>query len=176
MAQVMDGDRSALRGIVERYHSALLGFFVQMVREPSLAEDLVQETFIRLLRQRSYSPNRPFRPWVFGVAANLARDSARRRARETTVEDAVLAVIPDTHQGPEDRAVAQDTTRLVAEALARLAPEYQLTLVLRLGNDLSVQEIANALEVPIGTVKSRLAVGTRKLRESLLGRGAEAQP
>ncbi|HEY4027985.1 MAG TPA: sigma-70 family RNA polymerase sigma factor, partial [Candidatus Dormibacteraeota bacterium] len=147
----------------------LLGFFYRMLDgDRAQAEDLVQETFLRLLRQHTYAPARPFKPWLYAVATNLARDHLRA-ARSWPAEpgDDVLAALPDRAPGPDQRAVAAAETRRVAAALARLGEDVRVTLVLRYANDLTLADIAAALEVPVGTVKSRLNAGTRRLRELL---------
>jgi RNA polymerase sigma factor (sigma-70 family) len=87
----------------------------------------------------------------------------------------VLAQLPDRAPGPDQRAFAAAETRRVAEALARLGDDVRATLVLRYANDLTLADIAAALDVPVGTVKSRLNAGTRRLRE-LLRAPREAGP
>ena len=79
MEAVGRGDGPSLEVLVSRYHAQLLGFFFRMLAgDRATAEDLVQETFVKLLRQSTYSPDRAFRPWLFAVAANLARDHLRK--------------------------------------------------------------------------------------------------
>jgi RNA polymerase sigma-70 factor, ECF subfamily len=78
MSAVMAGDRAALEELVRRHQGPLLGFYYRMLGgDRPLAEDLVQETFLRLLRQRTYTPSRAFKPWLYAVATNLARDHRR---------------------------------------------------------------------------------------------------
>jgi RNA polymerase sigma-70 factor (ECF subfamily) len=169
MSAVMAGDRAALEELVRRHQGPLLGFFFRMLDgDRAQAEDLVQETFLRLLRQRTYERGRAFKPWLYAVATNLARDHLRAaRARPVGPGDEMLALLPDRAPGPDQRAVAAAETRRVADALARLSEEVRATLVLRYANDLPLADIAAALAVPVGTVKSRLNSGTRRLRELL---------
>jgi RNA polymerase sigma-70 factor (ECF subfamily) len=169
MASVMAGDRAALRPLVERHHAALLGFLYRMVAgDRPLAEDLVQEAFLRLIRQRSYSSGRPFKPWLYAIASNVARDHFRSSGRHDAAlgEDA-LAGLADPRPGPERLSEAGESNRAVAVALSRLGHEYRAALILRFFHDMSMQSIAETLGIPIGTVKSRLSVGTRQLRELL---------
>jgi RNA polymerase sigma-70 factor, ECF subfamily len=169
MEAVTRGQSAAIQPLVERYHAPLLGFLFWMVGgDRGLAEDLVQETYLRLIRQRTYRANRPFKPWLYAVAANLARDHHRssRTLGAGAGERALLDVV-DPRPGPEATAVESDRSRMVMSALARLPHEYRATLALRFFQDLSLGEIAVALDVPLGTVKSRLSVGTRRLRELL---------
>jgi RNA polymerase sigma-70 factor (ECF subfamily) len=165
MEAVGRGDRQALGTLVERYHGPLLAFFDRMLAgDRATAEDLTQETFIRLLRQASYSPERAFRPWLYAVAANLARDHIRQAARRPALDARALEMLEDTASGPEARAVAASAVSDIARAVASLPEEYRVTLVLRYGNDLSLEDIATSLDIPVGTVKSRLSVGLRRLR------------
>src|SRR5215469_16480873 len=177
MTAVMAGDGAALEELVRRHQGPLLGFFFRMLDgDRPQAEDLVQETFLRLLRQRTYGPGRAFKPWLYAVATNLARDHLRAaRSWPAGPGDEALALLPDLAPGPDERAVAALETRRVAAALGRLGDDVRATLVLRYANDLTLADIAAALDVPVGTVKSRLNAGTRRLRE-LLRSPREAAP
>jgi RNA polymerase sigma factor (sigma-70 family) len=148
----------------------LLGYLYRLVRgNRQLAEDLVQETFVQILKQDSYLPGHPFKPWLYAIATNLVRD--HYRAADTRRRDLLdaeeVAQIYDLAPGPEELAVAADQGKAVAAALEQLGEEYRAALILRFYDRLSLQEMAGALNVPLGTVKSRLSVGTRRLRELL---------
>jgi RNA polymerase sigma-70 factor (ECF subfamily) len=167
MDAVTRGDSSALRPLVERHHAPLLAFLYRMVAgDRHLAEDLVQETFLRLIRQRTYSRGRPFKPWLYAIATNLARDQFRSRPSSANTAIEMLDV-EDPRPGPERRALESEARRVVMRALGELPHEYRATILLRFFQDLSLNDIAQALDVPLGTVKSRLSVGTRKLRDLL---------
>jgi RNA polymerase sigma-70 factor (ECF subfamily) len=168
--RLMAGDSQALAALVSRHHRPLLGYLYRLTRgDHPLAEDLVQETFVRLLRQDSYQPDRAFKPWLYAIATNLARDAYRAAARGRAVclGDAPLPDLPDAGPGPEERALVADQARAVRDALDQLGEEYRQTLLLRFYQGLRLDEIAVALDIPLGTVKSRLSVGTRRLRELL---------
>jgi RNA polymerase sigma-70 factor, ECF subfamily len=169
MEAVTRGEPASIQPLVERYHAPLLRFLFSMVGgDRPLAEDLVQETFMRLIRQRTYRANRPFKPWLYAVAANLARDHHRSsRTHGAGAGEGGMPDLVDPRPGPEAHAIESDRSRTVMSALARLPHEYRATLALRFFQDLSLGEIAVALDVPLGTVKSRLSVGTRRLRELL---------
>jgi DNA-directed RNA polymerase specialized sigma24 family protein len=93
MSAVMDGDPGALAELVRRHRGPLLGFFYRMLDgDRALAEDLVQETFVRLLRQRTYAAGRAFKPWLYTVAANLARDHRRAERARLAATGATLLV------------------------------------------------------------------------------------
>lgn len=173
MAAVMAGDQSALAALVTRHHSALLGYLYRLAGgDRPLAEDLVQETFLRVLQQRTYRADRPFKPWLYAIATNLARDAfkssaVRCRYRVDDGEEALLQLY-DSAPGPEERALSAEQGSEVMTALNQLGEEYRVALLLRFYQGLSLQEIAETLRVPLGTVKSRLSVGTHRLRALLL--------
>lgn len=177
MSAVMAGDGAALEQLVRRHQGPLLGFFYRMLGgDRALAEDLVQDTFLRLLRQRTYRPPLAFRPWLYAVASNVARDHRRAaRSRPAGAGDELLALLPDPAPGPDERAAAMLEATRLGDALARLGEDVRATLVLRYANDLSLADISAVLGVPLGTVKSRLNAGTRRLRE-LLHAGEETAP
>jgi RNA polymerase sigma-70 factor (ECF subfamily) len=176
MAAVMAGEVRQLGRLMERHQGALLGIFHRMLAADLMtAEDLVQETFLRVLRQRSFSPGRPFRPWLYTVAANLARDHQRARARRPRVGDEEeLRSVADSRPGPEERAECSAEVARVVVALRELPDAYRVPLTLRYFNEMRLSEIGRLLQIPVGTVKSRLAVGTRKLRALLDEPGGRA--
>jgi RNA polymerase sigma-70 factor (ECF subfamily) len=171
LAAVLAGDMGALADLVERYQAPLTGYLDRLVGPDwALAQDLVQETFMRVLRQHACRGSRPFRPWLYAIATNLARDHFKSAAvqRSTPLDDTFEALLPDCDAGPEDLALAGERGADLAHALDGLGTEYRATLVLRFYNDMSLQEIADTLDVPLGTVKSRLSVGLRRLRAALI--------
>jgi RNA polymerase sigma-70 factor (ECF subfamily) len=170
LAAVLYGDMDALAMLVERYQRPLTGYLDRLVGPDwSLAQDLAQETFLRVLRQRDERGDRPFRPWLFAIATNLARDHFKSAAvqRAAPLDDDLQTSLVDKTAGPEERALAEERGAVIAAALNTLNVEYRATLSLRFYNGLSLQEIAEILEIPLGTVKSRLSTGLRRLREAL---------
>jgi RNA polymerase sigma-70 factor (ECF subfamily) len=173
LAAVLAGEMEALAILVARYQVPLTGYLDRLVGPDwALAQDLAQETFVRVLRQQTCRGNRPFRPWLYAIATNLARDYFKSAAVQRAVRlDAEFASrLADWAAGPEEHALAAERAADVAEALRCLGAEYRAALALRFYNGLSLQEIADTLEVPLGTVKSRLSVGLRRLREVLVAR------
>lgn len=173
MAAVMADDQAALAALVTRHHSPLLGYLSRLTGgDRQLAEDLVQETFLRVLRQGTCQPDRPFKPWLYAIATNLARDHFKSAAMRlhwqgNDAEKALLRLHEST-PGPEERALAAEQGGEIMAALAQLGEEYRVVLLLRYYQGLSLGEIAETLGVPLGTVKSRLSVGTHRLRAVLL--------
>ena len=172
MAAVMAGDQVALAALVTRHHGPLLGYLYRLVGgDRSLAEDLVQETLLHVLRQRTYQSGHPFKPWLYTIATNLARDyfksaAVRQRWRGGDEEEALLQLY-DRAPGPEERALVAEQGSEVRAALAQLREEYRVVLLLRFYQGFSLQEIAETLQIPLGTVKSRLSVGVHRLRSVL---------
>jgi RNA polymerase sigma-70 factor (ECF subfamily) len=172
MASVLVGDQAALAGLVSRHHAPLLGYLYRLAgADRALAEDLVQDTFLRLLRGRTYQVGRPFKPWLYAIATNLARDhfkSSAVRQRESGVDpDRALLELRDCQTSPEDRALQAEQAGEVRASIARLGEEYRAVVLLRFYQGFTLQEIAEALHIPIGTVKSRLSVGVQRLRAML---------
>ncbi|HEU5347196.1 MAG TPA: RNA polymerase sigma factor [Ktedonobacterales bacterium] len=179
MARAMRGNRAALACLIERYYASVLGYLYRLVgQNRPLAEDLSQEAFLRLLQQETYDARRAFRPWLFAIATNLARDhfkAAATRYTQPGLEGAAHAVI-DATPGPEERSLASEQGAAVATAIAQLGEEYRVAILLRFYHGLSIQEISQALDIPPGTVKSRLSVGTRRLRTLLVDSSQGARP
>ena len=166
------GQIENLAPLVERHHSPLLGYLYRMTAsrsggDRSLAEDLVQETFLRLLGSlQRYQHPRPFKPWLYAIATNLARDHYKRAATRLAADSDLLDALPSAN-GLEDVIQQRQEARQVIQALHRLPEHQREAIVLRYYQDLSLAEIAQALEIPIGTVKSRLSLGANRLRELL---------
>jgi RNA polymerase sigma factor (sigma-70 family) len=163
--QLQRGDRGGLNTLVERHYDPLLGYLYRMTRgDRSLAQDLAQETFLRALRGISgYAYPRPFKPWLYAIATNLTRNhytSADLRRTDNTVED--------EEYGAEDTPDAALLERAEAEAVIRaldMLPERQReVIILYFYQSLPLQAIAEALDIPLGTVKSRLSIGVGRLR------------
>lgn len=169
---VQQGNIQDLQVLVDRYQGPLFAYLYRLTNgDAVLAEDLVQDAFVRVLRASGqYQYPRPFKAWLYSIATNLGRDHYKRLStRRTTAMTEGLANRPDSRAGtsPEAVAVAHDETVLLREALLDLPDHQRETLVLRYYQELSLAEIADTLDVPIGTVKSRLSLGLKRLRELL---------
>ena len=172
MAAAMVGDQVALATLVSRHHAPLFGYLYRLVNgDRQLAEDLVQDTLLHVLQERRYLPDRPFKPWLYTIATNLTRDyfkSAAVRHRGPTGDgEHALRYLPDRAPGPEDRALAAEQGSEVQAAFTELSEEYRVVVLLRFYQGFSLQEIADTLKIPLGTVKSRLSVGVHRLRSLL---------
>ncbi len=168
---IAHGSGDALTTLVERHHNALVGYLYRVTGgDRALAQDLTQETFLRLLRTIShYEYPRPFKPWLYAIATNLARDHYKRADTQHTFDD-IDDTLPFADHEPaqlEDSLFMDAEMRRTARALNDL-PDFQREVVtLRYQQELSLAEIAEALNIPVGTVKSRLSIGLRRLRDLL---------
>jgi RNA polymerase sigma-70 factor, ECF subfamily len=163
------GDENAFREIVNRYKDGLYAFLRQFLNHPDLVEDVFQETFLQLFTSRkSFDANRPLRPWLFTIAANKAKDALRKAHRTTTVPigtisededmsfDEMLNTLESYNTLPDDELQRNETAAHVDEVIANMPDGLREILILAYFNKFSYKQMADALSIPIGTVKSRL--------------------
>ncbi|RIK99944.1 MAG: hypothetical protein DCC71_19705 [Proteobacteria bacterium] len=161
MAAIARGDERALTALIDRHAARLHGFLARVAGDRDDADDLLQETWIRVARgARTFDAARRVRPWLYGIAANLARDLHRRRAvRSRASQDGRSAAA--TARAPAFRPLDRIDIRA---RLARLPDRLREALVLRFYEGLDEAEMAEALGIPKGTVKSRVHGAIRELR------------
>jgi RNA polymerase sigma-70 factor (ECF subfamily) len=181
VAAARDGDARAFEEIVRRHGGLVLGLGRRLLGSRADAEDLMQDVFIRVHRALpSFRGDSSLKTWIARVAVNAARnrrrDEGRRGLRLARSLDAPLAPgsdatladrIDDPSPGPERLALSAQSRERIEEALRDLPIEYREALVLRDVEGLSYEEIAAALEISLGTVKSRIARGRGRLQEAL---------
>jgi RNA polymerase sigma-70 factor (ECF subfamily) len=165
------GDDAMLATLLHRYERPLHGYLYHCTGDAALAAELFQDTFLRACRRgRTYQPGRPFKPWLYQIARNLARDHYRRR-RPPTVNLDDLAVPPaDPHGSPAATAAAGDTARLVAAAVAELPAAQREAFLLRAGEGLAYDAIAALTGRPLNTIKSDLHRALQQVRRWLFDR------
>src|SRR5215813_4358319 len=157
------GDAAALEILFRRYQLPLGRHLARILDDPATAEDLVVETFLRLHRHRErWREGTPLRPWMFTIARNLARNRLRARRLWGWLPLASAMDIPVPPSPPAD-----EIRRRVDAAFAALPAAQREACSLRLLAELPVEEIARVTNVPVGTVKSRLFHGLRRLRALL---------
>ena len=171
----------AFVAVFERHYGVVYGYLARRVG-PALGEELAAETFeIAFAKRERYRPETPdARPWLFGIAVNLLRTQRRKERRELR---AYARTGLDPLTGPDDEcfeaAGRQAAARELAGALARLGAKDREILLLFFWADLTYEEIAVALAIPVGTVRSRLNRARNRLRELVDGSGqsgARARP
>jgi RNA polymerase sigma-70 factor, ECF subfamily len=162
MRAVGQGDERALGLLVERYATRIHAFLARVTGDRDDADDLLQDTWMRVARgARGFDGARLVRPWIYGIATNLARDLHRRRGVR------LRAVQRGDVGAPEAAPAFQPVERIdMRERLARLPERLREALVLRYFDGLDEAEMAEALGIPRGTVKSRLHGALRALRQS----------
>lgn len=175
MARVKAGDDSALAQLVHRYEAPLFNYARQMLGNTADAEDVFQETFLRVhLYRGRFWGNAPFRPWVYRIATNLCRDRIRYRRRRPEVQPGgdeerpdALAMVPSANPGPDESATAGERAKRMRQALAALNVKHRAVFLMAHQDGLSYAEIARALRIPVGTVKSRMNKAVSQLMAAL---------
>jgi RNA polymerase sigma factor (sigma-70 family) len=164
MLEVAGGSEGAFTALVHRHQKSLLNFFTRMGAS-SDCEDLVQETFVRLFRyRRQYKPAARFTTFLYHLARNVWADRGRKIIRiERLASEFQNHVELNGHTAPERPGEAVD----IEAALDRLSPKLREVIVLNVYQGLRYQEVADVLEIPLGTVKSRINLALAALKEIL---------
>ena len=161
------GDQDAFRRLVERYRRLVLHVAFRSMGDMSLAEDVAQEAFIKVFRGLPhYRPEKPFVHWLHRVVANAVTDELRRK-RATIPLDALVNPPESSEAEPEDVAGQHDVQQAVRAAIAALPPRYREIISLQVFHELTYEEIARRLRLPLGTVMWRLNMAKRLLRKQL---------
>ncbi len=175
ISKSQQGDRNAFGELVRHYYQRVNHVIYRMCGDAALAEDATQEAFLRAwLHISSFRPGQPLRNWLYRIAVNAALDVLRRRTEEP-VEDETLQRAPEQALGPEAALIEKERLTLVQQAMKSLPEAARSALVLREYGELSYQEIAGVLDIPIGTVMSRLSYARDRLREMLLEQMLQAE-
>jgi RNA polymerase sigma-70 factor (ECF subfamily) len=174
------GKESGYRELLRRYERPVFSLVYRMVRDRSVAEDLAQETFIKVLNALdSYRPEFKFSSWIFKIANNAAIDHLRRRDLDTlsldgapdarTAEEVEATALQATDRGPGPLAEleSRELGSAIERAIEQLRPEYRACILLRHVEGRAYEEIAEALDLPLGTVKTYIHRARLELRESL---------
>lgn len=172
------GDERAYKELVERFERPLIQFITRYVDDDALAEDLFQDTFVRVLKNlKTYRPEGAFSTWLYTIARNLCLDHIKhvRRVKMTSMDTPVSEeggkvlyfqdVLQDGGASPESRAELSEDEARVRECLWRLAPAKKEALILRIYHNLSYKEIAEVTECPVGTAKYRVHEAMQDLGE-----------
>ena len=172
--RAQEGDLVAFNAIVERYQTRAYNLALRMLRSPSAAEDATQEAFFSAYRHIASFRGGSLRSWILTIVANAARDALRApsRRRTTSLEAYTeggdpAGPWPDPDPLPDEQAVRAETSRQVHDALDRLPEDQRLVVTLVDLEGLGYDEAAQVARVPVGTVRSRLFRGRRRLRDLL---------
>jgi RNA polymerase sigma-70 factor (ECF subfamily) len=177
--QARRGDQSAFSRLVEAYQRPVFNLTYRMLGNVEEAEDAAQEAFLRAYSRLSqYDPEMKFSTWLFSIANHHCIDRLRkRRTTQISIDDnPVLQNLEGDEVRPEPHALQQEVRIEVQSLLERLAPEYRTPLVLRYWEEMSYEEIAEAMQVTVATVKSRLFRARQQLAAIYQQQEAAAPP
>lgn len=179
LRRCLAGDERAYRELVERYRRQVFSLARRMTGSVEDAEDLTQETFVRMFKALDrYDPTRPFAAWLMTIATRLSIDHLRRRKvrpisvtqREAGSRDEEYTIeIVDSAPRPDERTAHAEEEIRVQRLIDSLPPHYRAVVLLRHQHDLSYEEIAEALHLPLGTVKARIHRARALLKDRIAG-------
>jgi RNA polymerase sigma factor (sigma-70 family) len=174
LQRIAAGDRQALAELYARHRQMLFRYLLQLTPDRGLAEELLQDTLVAVWRSaRAFAGHSSVTTWLIGIARRQAHNSLRRKGLPLA-DPAVLGAMPAGDLTPEDALLATVAREQLDAAFARLAPLHREVLALAFVQELPYAEIAAVLDIPVGTVKSRLNHARRALRAALgAAEGAE---
>ena len=161
----LKGEERAHRELMARYERPVFSVALRMLRQREDAEDVTQETFVRMFKAlERYDQARPFAAWLFTITSRLCIDVIRRRKnrpvslvrQEVGSSEEQVIDIPDTSPGPDVLTQHNEEERRVTDLIEALPPHYRIVVVMRHQQDMAYEEIAEALGLPLGTVKARI--------------------
>jgi len=179
------GIESAYEELIQRFEQPVFNIVSRLMDDPGDAGDVVQEVFLKIFRSiSSFRQDSSLKTWIYRIAVNEARNHrrwfSRHRRQEVCLEGDARSFeteshryqdwLPDPGRSPFDLALDRETEALIEEALLKLNPKFRAALVLRELEGLSYEEIAEILDISLGTVKSRILRGRDALRKHLAGR------
>jgi RNA polymerase sigma-70 factor, ECF subfamily len=168
------GDTRAFNDLINGYKRQVFSLIYRMVNNAADAEDLAQDTFIKVFRSiELYDSRYPFHTWIFKIAHNTSIDFLRANKKSAvTIDDAENPIdIEDPGLSLEEKAENLSQKGIIERQMASLPPPYREILVLRHQQELSYEEIADTLDIPVGTVKVRLFRAREIMRERLVQTG-----
>ncbi|HET7322406.1 MAG TPA: sigma-70 family RNA polymerase sigma factor [Longimicrobiaceae bacterium] len=180
IALARTGSEKAYRELLDRYQRPVFSLVYRMVRDRELAEDLAQETFIKVFNHlEHYNPKYKFSSWIFKIASNLAIDTLRkkepqtlsidgsRHARTADEEEATRITVESRDENPEEYLEAKELGEEIEGAIGKLRAEYRTAILLRHVEGRPYEEIAEIMGIPLGTVKTYIHRARAELRETL---------
>lgn len=157
------GEKEAWGEIVKRYKHSVYGVNLSILKDETEAEDATQETFVKAWNNLDkYDMNRKFSTWLFTVGSNISKNMVRKRDRWGFLKDVSLV---SGGSDPPSTIEKEERKKGIREALFNLKPDYRAPLIMRYWGELSYEEISDILNIPEGTVKTRLHRGKKELKE-----------
>ena len=180
VALAASGSEKAYRELLDRYQRPVFSLIYRMVRDRERAEDLAQETFVKVFNHiGSFNPKYKFSSWIFKIASNLTIDAIRKKDLDTvsldgsrnasTADeiDATRITVESRDENPEEFVEAKELGEEIERAIAQLRPEYRTAILLRHVEGRPYEEIAEIMAVPLGTVKTYIHRARGELKETL---------
>ena len=178
-----NGDVSAFEELVRRYEKRVLALTNRMCRNPEDAAEAAQEAFISAWQGlKFFRGDSSFSTWLYRLASNACVDLLRREGRHQTAagpslnDEETKIDVADTAATPHEAAEQQELRELIEEGLQSLSPDHRQVLILREMHQLSYDEIAQSLNIDVGTVKSRISRARKQLRNFLIASGNFSPP
>jgi len=174
--QALQGNQSAYESLLKRYKDLVYSVMYKMVRNPQEAEDLTQEAFMKAFNAlASFNEEFAFSTWLMKIATNNCIDLLRRRKLKTMSidepvqykDEKVQIELPDREATPEKKILTRERAQIINEAIESLPPRYKHVIVLRHKEEKSYEEIADILNLPLGTVKARIFRAREMLNQKL---------
>lgn len=174
--EVLKGDQNAFAEIVELYQDKLYRVCYRMLGNKHEAEDIAQEAFVRaFVNIHTFDTNRKFSTWLYRIGTNLCIDRIRKKKPDYFLDAEfagaeglnMYSQIASTDELPEDEVLKMEMQERVQYEISRLPDKYRAVIVLKYMEDLPLQEISDILDMPLGTVKTRIHRGREALRKQL---------
>jgi RNA polymerase sigma-70 factor (ECF subfamily) len=180
LARFRDGDEEAFELLVHRYERELYGYLRRYLGDDNLADDVFQNTFLQLVTKvGQYEEGRPVRPWLYTIATHQAIDALRRAGRHQAVSldqgreespngevHKLVEMLETSRPGPSDQVQGEEDKDRIRRGVEQLPPFLRQVVILAYYQGLKYREIAEILDIPVGTVKSRLHAALAKLQET----------
>jgi len=169
VARVRDGDIDALGELYERYKTKVYRTAIAITHDEGMAEDILQEVFLRVNRYAdSFDPTQPFEPWLYRITVNLSYSWTNKAKRWVNFfQNAIERLRAPSRRDPERVTESREQSELLRRAINGLPESHRVVIILYYLDGLSVNQVAYAVGVPEGTVKSRLYYAREKLKEAI---------
>ena len=177
--RAIQGDEAAYKELLENYRGAIFNLLYKMVRNKEETEDLVQEAFIKAFRALpSFNEEYAFSTWLYKIAINNCIDHMRKKRLKTYSMDKPVQSkdgeldreFPDTSMSPDKQVLHEERTNIIETAIDELPENYKVAIILRHSEEKAYEEIAEILNIPLGTVKARIFRAREMLKKKLKGK------
>ena len=171
--RLQDGNLAALGELYELFKDVVYRTALAITHDRHAAEDILQECFVRLYQYAgSIDAERPLKPWLYRVVVNLSYDWFSRKPPLQPLDDVLewLSGLPNVLPSPDHKAEERELHKMVRDVIAELPMSHQAVVVLYYLENLSIEEVSEVVDLPVGTVKSRLYHARKRLRDALAQR------